>query len=1451
MPSLTSPLPSHFVLGQFRIITLLEQSDDSFLYDALDDQGQHVQIREFCPRKLAFRDPDIGKLRYEDKEEIRNELIRQKEVFDARYQTSSSDYLSELGTVYFIYRLPAVTPQNPSQPSPVMATNPSEPTLTDSYGLPPSAQKRTKSRPSHFFRNIFLLILLSAGAYFAYESFKDEKGLQDRAHRSMEKIDTPAKAKPATKTPVPPATVVVTPKVKKDAPTIAEQEPKPEETPAPKSDQKQTPVVIPEKTPEPQEPQEVTSETASDLVESKEEIKEEPEEQTSDEHLQRKSVPSAKSNQPTSPVAKKWLSKYAKHMTLDQWRKQYSRIWMSWFSGSPEVANDYITTLGPLGIRARQMDSSWASLEGFKALFPKCLTDATGDMAVNAYEVISVIPGAPAEGKINEGDLILGIDGQLFQSAITLPTKYGPYANQDTRGLDMHAGLLIDKAEGVGKIRLIVIPNDKKETLPQLPTIWTQAMSPVRVDSNESRKKGVALNIPVKGGSTVRINVTEGGNGNGSDGFAWKNLRFESATGGKVVNLEKQRPSFYNVGHGSAAYDPIKQQWWAHAASVIAFDAPKEGDWILKGEANPSDYCSVEVSADVSMRKTLPPSIKSACKEVVLNIDRIGSFADGFPKDCIKTRNVVDLLAGWLVAQQNEDGSWDRPSSYTGKHFDTAWSGLALLATGDKKYDPAIKKAAEYIAFGGEQDWWAVPAAMDVVFLSEYYLRYKDKKVLPTLGNQVLRMKSELLYGDFNTGHGMHPGYRGTGVSVGGSHMTLALALASKTPARIEDGIMEHMMDRAQELCPSGFGPYGRMAEDLNFEPNIEKGSTYSGRHGPYFIASLISGGPALFTKNCRLMYAKGPIGGLDQGHSTETMSLQWALPCLWNADPEAYYKTMEACRWKITLMRAFDSGMVFNPNRLELMTADNTLHVYIRTASWIMGLCANRQAIAITGKPGIMAKKFRNVPPVNDAESRLLQTYIRNWSIATAALGNKAPAALTAARAQLKKIPVKAGCRNTLMNIIEEKGITIAKSILAIPGLDPTIKAYCAELILGVDIRISCEQAKVDDKVVPGEYSIELEIQQPMSGRGLGLKDKEADKQPALKWPFSGSVSFVDKNNKVSITPVTWNDQTKFDGSWRQWNIFNSKQTITPSSPLSIPYQMEAHIQYKVGDLSFKYTRPISIAAFELGCAEKSRAITNDRKLWIPGILRLDHGNWGMSFDLPDGTFISAASQGNQIEVHELDPKTKEEKIWASPNDSSLMKGSKCMFHTASDWLGLECRVSEVKLLAESSQQVEDIKIRATGTSILDNKILQDRDAMTFHEISYPDKPNKPLEIEVQLPTATLVRGIDIRMNDNFARIIIEAYSSGKWIPVYWGSIGSAVFSPDKTMEEMYGQDPKVKRLLSVAQNQFPKIFRGFSPIKTNKFKITLDKNKPGGIIKLSELHVYKATPESKPSNR
>ena len=47
-----------------------------------------------------------------------------------------------------------------------------------------------------------------------------------------------------------------------------------------------------------------------------------------------------------------YVRKFAKPMTLNQWKKQYANLYTSWFGNSEEVAKGWITTFGPLGFRS-------------------------------------------------------------------------------------------------------------------------------------------------------------------------------------------------------------------------------------------------------------------------------------------------------------------------------------------------------------------------------------------------------------------------------------------------------------------------------------------------------------------------------------------------------------------------------------------------------------------------------------------------------------------------------------------------------------------------------------------------------------------------------------------------------------------------------------------------------------------------------------------------------------------------------------------------------------------------------------------------------------------------------------------------------------------------------------------------------------------------------------------
>ena len=269
------------------------------------------------------------------------------------------------------------------------------------------------------------------------------------------------------------------------------------------------------------------------------------------------------------------------------------------------------------------------------------------------------------------------------------------------------------------------------------------------------------------------------------------------------------------------------------------------------------------------------------------------------------------------------------------------------------------------------------------------------------------------------------------------------------------------------------------------------------------------------------------------------------------------------------------------------------------------------------------------------------------------------------------------------------------------------------------------------------------------------------------------------------------------------------------------------------------EYDRPSAVGGFEVGCAEKALSVTNCNHLWVPGILIRDHGNWGCSFHLPDGTYISAASQGNQIEVYDKTDK-KKEKTWVSPNDSCLTQGSRCLFRVSTDWHGLECRVRELKLLGSSTEEVEDYKLKASTGGRVDTAKLMDRDATTVEELDASPTEDEPLVLELTLKSPAALRAVDIKIEKGHNRLIIEAYKGGKWIPIHWGSLGASTAGVSEAQKAMYANEPEVLRMLQLPGNGFIKCMRTFDPVTTNRLRVKLFQK--GGKVRLAELHVYKA---------
>lgn len=129
-----------------------------------------------------------------------------------------------------------------------------------------------------------------------------------------------------------------------------------------------------------------------------------------------------------------------------------------------------------------------------------------------------------------------------------------------------------------------------------------------------------------------------------------------------------------------------------------------------------------------------------------------------------------------------------------------------------------------------------------------------------------------------------------------------------------------------------------------------------------------------------------------------------------------------------------------------------------------------------------------------------------------------------------------------------------------------------------------------------------------------------------------------------------------------------------------------------------------------------------------------------------------------------ETDKKNK--KTWVSPNDSCLTQGSRCLFRVSTDWHGLECRVRELKLLSNGSEEVADYKLKASSGGSVDTAKLLDRDVTTVEELDMPNGKDNPLVLELTLKSPASLRAVDLKLDKGNSRIVIEPTRAANGFP-------------------------------------------------------------------------------------
>ncbi len=727
---------------------------------------------------------------------------------------------------------------------------------------------------------------------------------------------------------------------------------------------------------------------------------------------------SAHSKSSSDQVYREWEKRFQEKINLKEWMKYNPAPYRSYYNPSKECAERWTISLGPLGVSTLMHDRSWFdAFEGCQEVAPKELTDEHG-LFYNAFEVKHVKPNSPASGKIEQGDLIIQLDQQFLNtSLITSVDK--KIENRKVRGIEMHAGEIIDRAEGKGTISVTVlrVPEGKKNA--------------VHNSLKGLRSWNSVKSISASGDFSVMLNHTTV-------------CRFKADKGTKVENL--------TLSNDKGISFPVEVAGKRGSSVLNSEIQIPPGQWQLSGSLTLKRNRKVEI--EVLPQVKVPKMLLKYCRRVNLELDKIGSFGTVFNPTGEKARNYSKMLAHRIATQQNEDGSWSA-KSYGTPSFYSSICGVALMSTNDPQYAQHVKKAAYYVANG---PWckWSYVRGMRLIFLSEYYLRTKDRGILPAIKLHIEECRSNI-HADYTSGHGTSPGYGGSGYIGGGGMIACGLAIASHTPAASDEdkAVLDKMLERVQQISPGGKVPYGRANKSSSTEPVAGDGGGCG--TGPYFFASLIRGGAPHFVRTAAKRYGQAPWGSAENGHAAQTLHFVWGVLASSNCGSKALRGCMSTYAWKFTTLREYDGFVNENNYRVEYHNGDGVIGPpYWRTAGYLLLMNAHKRNLAITGSPKYRAKKFKSSPLIFHRDSYVYNYLQRSWYLAEAALGKKAPKLFKVALKELESIPQNEKLGLAVRSFLKRRGLAVAKEIMKLELKDNN-SIQIAESILGLSFEAAC----------------------------------------------------------------------------------------------------------------------------------------------------------------------------------------------------------------------------------------------------------------------------------------------------------------------------------------------------------------------------------------------------------
>lgn len=347
---------------------------------------------------------------------------------------------------------------------------------------------------------------------------------------------------------------------------------------------------------------------------------------------------------------------------------------------------------------------------------------------------------------------------------------------------------------------------------------------------------------------------------------------------------------------------------------------------------------------------------------VIVKLAVLGSYSATAPYDCEKSKKILEQGCEVLAKNMADP-------AYRQNTIPRCLNALALLASGDPKYLPLVKKEAEWASefkTDAMATWYYGYAMM---LVSEYTMATGDKSYLPGLR----RIAIEAANGQSIVGSWGHKFAGADGRLVGYGMMnspgiTLTTSLFLAREAGVNDPEVSEAIERSAKLlrfyAGKGAVPYG------DHQPWMQTHED-NGKCGMAAVLFSLLGE----TENAEF-FARMSIAShgneRDQGHTGNFFNITWAIPAIAQSGSNATGAWMEEFgAWYFDLARRWDGTFVhLGPPQ---MTNDSYAS-WDSTGAYMLAYAKPLKNIYLTGKKGSA------VPQLDVASAKSIVSDGRGW---------------------------------------------------------------------------------------------------------------------------------------------------------------------------------------------------------------------------------------------------------------------------------------------------------------------------------------------------------------------------------------------------------------------------------------------------------------------------------------